>query len=79
MHPKPQNPKAKPNPPTDEQKATQEEMLSEWLNKSARIVMTDDRVLQGQIICIDGQGNLILQNVIESRHKVCCSSTRVTY
>eukprot|EP01060_Flectonema_neradi_P019481 TRINITY_DN2663_c3_g1_i1.p1 TRINITY_DN2663_c3_g1~~TRINITY_DN2663_c3_g1_i1.p1 ORF type:complete len:126 (+),score=23.39 TRINITY_DN2663_c3_g1_i1:56-433(+) len=66
---KPQNPKSQAPAVTEEQKAAEETVRKGWLNRTVKITMTDDRLLVGKVICIDGYGNVILQEVHESRIK----------
>ena len=63
------NPAMKVTKSTDDQKAAEEEM-AKFLDKTLRITLLDERTMQGQAICIDGAGNLILQDVTETQVKV---------
>ncbi|MES1919894.1 hypothetical protein MHBO_001645 [Bonamia ostreae] len=53
------------------------EEINSFLGKTAKIRMADQRVLTGKIFCIDGFGNIILTNAIQS--KKSSISNKITY
>ncbi|KAJ9470494.1 hypothetical protein DIPPA_15246 [Diplonema papillatum] len=54
---------------TEEQQAA-DNTARGWLGQQMRVTLLDDRVLVGKVICIDGSGNLILEDVTEQATKV---------
>ena len=65
-----QNPSVPKTVMTPEQKEAEESMRS-YLGRTMRVTLPDNRTVAGMALCIDGAGNLILQEVTETVTKVC--------